>query len=155
VQALLLFRLTISSQEEAIATAPKLGFDTGLKVKHPFIEGKTLPVYIANFVLMGYGTGAVFGCPAHDQRDLDFIHAMNKNSPDAKLEIIPVVKPLSSAHPDESRGPEPQTADSETLGPDVRRDERGEIVDAFTGEGTLFNSDFLDGLGKGLPDTRH
>jgi len=62
----------IGTTEEAIATADKLGFDTGLRVKHPFDESKTLPVWIANFVLMGYGTGAVFGCPAHDQRDFDF-----------------------------------------------------------------------------------
>ena len=61
----------IGTTEEAIATAPKLGFDTGLRVEHPFDETKTLPVWIANFVLMGYGTGAIFGCPAHDQRDLD------------------------------------------------------------------------------------
>ncbi len=57
--------------EEALANAEKLGFDTGLKVKHPFLK-KTLPVYFANFVLMDYGTGAIFGCPAHDQRDFDF-----------------------------------------------------------------------------------
>ena len=55
-----------------IETAEKRGFDLGLTVAHPFIEGKELPVYAANFVLMDYGTGAVFGCPAHDQRDLDF-----------------------------------------------------------------------------------
>ena len=55
-----------------IETAEKQGFDLSLTVAHPFIEGKTLPVYAANFVLMDYGTGAVFGCPAHDQRDLDF-----------------------------------------------------------------------------------
>ncbi|MBI1417010.1 MAG: leucine--tRNA ligase [Limimaricola sp.] len=58
--------------EEAIETAPKLGFDTGLKVRHPFDPAWELPVYIANFILMDYGTGAIFGCPAHDQRDLDF-----------------------------------------------------------------------------------
>ena len=55
-----------------LETAEKLGFDTGFEVLHPFDAGWTLPVYIANFVLMDYGTGAVFGCPAHDQRDLDF-----------------------------------------------------------------------------------
>ncbi len=58
--------------EEAIAQAPKLGLDTGLRVNHPFISGAELPVWIANFVLMDYGSGAVFGCPAHDQRDMDF-----------------------------------------------------------------------------------
>ncbi|WP_166418058.1 leucine--tRNA ligase [Cochlodiniinecator piscidefendens] len=57
--------------EEAIETAPKLGFDTGIKAKHP-LTGAELPVWIANFILMDYGTGAIFACPAHDQRDLDF-----------------------------------------------------------------------------------
>jgi len=61
----------IGTGEEAIANAPKLGFKTTLSVKHPFQDSE-LPVYVANFVLMGYGTGAIFGCPAHDQRDLDF-----------------------------------------------------------------------------------
>ncbi|WP_298166119.1 leucine--tRNA ligase [Novosphingobium sp.] len=55
-----------------LETAEKLGFDTGFEVLHPLDSGWTLPVYIANFVLMDYGTGAVFGCPAHDQRDIDF-----------------------------------------------------------------------------------
>ena len=54
-----------------IETQEKLGHDTGIRLKHPFGAGD-LPLYIANFVLMDYGTGAVFGCPAHDQRDLDF-----------------------------------------------------------------------------------
>ncbi len=58
--------------EEAIETAPKLGYDTGLKCRHPFDTAWELPVYIANFILMDYGTGAIFGCPAHDQRDLEF-----------------------------------------------------------------------------------
>ncbi|MCL3881978.1 leucine--tRNA ligase [Marivita sp. GX14005] len=57
---------------EALETAEKLGFDTGLKVRHPFDTAWELPVYIANFILMDYGTGAIFGCPAHDQRDLEF-----------------------------------------------------------------------------------
>tara|TARA_A100001015_G_scaffold212953_1_gene238850 strand:- start:1550 stop:4069 length:2520 start_codon:yes stop_codon:yes gene_type:complete len=70
--------------EEAIANAEKLGFNTNLFVKHPFIQGKKLPVYFANFVLMDYGTGAIFGCPAHDQRDFDFAKKYN-------LEIIEVV----------------------------------------------------------------
>ena len=63
---------TLGTSEEAIETAEKIGFDTGLAVRHPFLDQVTLPVYIANFVLMEYGTGAIFGCPAHDQRDLDF-----------------------------------------------------------------------------------
>ena len=64
----------------------KLGFKTKLKVKHPFINNKTLPVFLANFILMDYGSGAIFGCPAHDQRDLDFANKY-------KLEVIPVVLP--------------------------------------------------------------
>lgn len=64
--------MAMGSTAEAVEKAEKLGVDTGLRVIHPFDEAKTLPVYAANFVLMGYGTGAVFGCPAHDQRDLDF-----------------------------------------------------------------------------------
>jgi leucyl-tRNA synthetase len=55
-----------------IETAEKKGFDTGLSVRHPLMPGRLLPVFVANFVLMDYGTGAIFGCPAHDQRDLDF-----------------------------------------------------------------------------------
>ena len=58
--------------EEAIETAEKLGYDTGIKVKHPLDPTWELPVWIANFILMDYGTGAIFACPAHDQRDLDF-----------------------------------------------------------------------------------
>jgi leucyl-tRNA synthetase len=60
------------TSEEALEKAEKRGFDTGLTVKHPIYPGQTLPVWVANFILMDYGTGAVFGCPAHDQRDLDF-----------------------------------------------------------------------------------
>ncbi len=67
-------------------TAEKFGYDTGLKAKHPFIDGHTLPIYIANFVLMDYGTGAVFGCPAHDQRDLDFARKY-------ELPVLPVILP--------------------------------------------------------------
>ena len=58
--------------EEALEKAEKRGFDTGLRVRHPFDTSWELPVYVANFILMDYGTGAIFGCPAHDQRDLDF-----------------------------------------------------------------------------------
>ena len=58
--------------EEAIETAEKLGFDTGITVRHPFDTSVELPVYIANFILMDYGTGAIFGCPAHDARDHEF-----------------------------------------------------------------------------------
>ena len=58
--------------EEALANADKLGFNTNLFAKHPFIKNKKIPVFFANFVLMDYGTGAIFGCPGHDQRDFDF-----------------------------------------------------------------------------------
>ncbi|ABV91806.1 leucyl-tRNA synthetase [Dinoroseobacter shibae DFL 12 = DSM 16493] len=58
--------------EAALETAPKLGFDTGITVRHPLDPNWELPVWIANFILMDYGTGAIFACPAHDQRDLDF-----------------------------------------------------------------------------------
>ena len=70
--------------EEAIANAEKLGFNTNFFVKHPFIKDKKIPIYAANFVLMDYGTGAIFGCPAHDQRDFDFAKKYD-------LEIIKVV----------------------------------------------------------------
>jgi leucyl-tRNA synthetase len=63
---------SLGTSEAAIETAEKKGFDTGLRVAHPFEAGKTFPVWIANFVLMEYGTGAIFGCPCGDQRDLDF-----------------------------------------------------------------------------------
>ena len=66
----------------------KLGFKTAIKVKHPFIEKKLLPVFLANFVLIDYGSGAIFGCPGHDQRDLDFANKY-------KLEITPVVMPVN------------------------------------------------------------
>ena len=102
--------------DEAIAKTEKLGFQTDYEVEHPFINGKTLPVFFSNFVLMEYGTGAIFGCPAHDQRDLDFA---NKYS----LEVTPVILPIE--------------ADEKTY----------KITDeAYTGDGKIFNSDFLDNL---------
>ena len=70
--------------EEALANAEKIGFKSGLLAKHPFIKNKKLPIYFANFVLMDYGSGAIFGCPAHDQRDFDFATKYD-------LEIIQVV----------------------------------------------------------------
>src|SRR5205085_3351390 len=60
--------------QELIETAEKRGFDTGLEAIHPFDATRRLPVYVANFILMEYGTGAIFGCPAPDQRDRDFVH---------------------------------------------------------------------------------
>ena len=59
-------------RRQIIETAEKKGFDTGIRAVHPFDPSWQLPVYVANFILMDYGTGAIFGCPAHDQRDLDF-----------------------------------------------------------------------------------
>jgi leucyl-tRNA synthetase len=111
----------IGTSEEAIETAEKMGFDTGLKARHPFIEGKTLPVYVANFVLMDYGTGAIFACPAHDQRDFDFAKKYN-------LPIIPVVTP-------KDRAGDASWAEELIAG-----------KDAFTGDGVAVNSEFLNGL---------
>jgi leucyl-tRNA synthetase len=101
--------------EEAIETAEKKGFDTGLRAQHPFGQ-EDLPVYIANFVLMEYGTGAIFGCPAHDQRDLDFARKYG-------LPVVPVVGPK---------------------GIDPAEVEIGN--EAYVGDGLLINSDFLDGM---------
>ena len=75
----------IGTTEEALANAEKLGFDTKLFAEHPFIKNKKLPIYVANFVLMDYGNGAIFGCPAHDQRDFDF----------AKKYKLPIIKVVS------------------------------------------------------------
>ena len=80
----------LGTSEAAIETAEKRGFDTGLRVQHPFMPDRTFPVWIANFVLMDYGTGAIFGCPAHDQRDLDFARKYG-------LEVEPVVAPAGEA----------------------------------------------------------
>jgi len=100
--------------EESIAAAEKLGFKTDLIAVNPLEKSMKVPVYFANFVLMDYGLGAVFGCPAHDQRDLDF--AMKYS-----LNVTPVVRP--------------------------ERDKDFKINDeAYTGEGFLYNSKFLDGL---------
>lgn len=76
----------LGTSEAAIETAEKKGFDTGLRVDHPFMPGVSFPVWIANFVLMEYGTGAIFGCPSGDQRDLDFARKY-------RLPVVPVVDP--------------------------------------------------------------
>jgi leucyl-tRNA synthetase len=76
----------MGTSEEEIETAEKRGIDTGIRVIHPFDPTWELPVYIANFILMEYGTGAIFGCPAHDQRDLDFARKYG-------LAVLPVVSP--------------------------------------------------------------
>ena len=76
--------LKAGTTEEALALSEKIGFKTDLFLDHPFINNKKIPLYFANFVLMDYGTGAIFGCPAHDQRDFDFAKKYN-------LEIIQVV----------------------------------------------------------------
>jgi leucyl-tRNA synthetase len=104
------------TSEATIETGEKLGYDTGLHVKHPFIEGATYPIWIANFVLMEYGTGAIFGCPAHDQRDLDFARKYG-------LTVTPVVLPP---------GADPATF---AVG-----------KEAYTGPGIAYSSDFLNGL---------
>ena len=75
--------------ESSLAKGEKLGFKTPFFVFHPFIKDKKIPVYVSNFILMDYGTGAIFGCPAHDQRDLEFAKKYN-------LEILPVVSPKQS-----------------------------------------------------------
>lgn len=100
----------------ALETAEKKGMDTGIRVRHPFDPSWELPVYIANFVLMDYGTGAIFGCPSGDQRDLDFARKYN-------LPVVPVVMPRDG------------DAASFTVG-DI----------AYDGDGVMINSRFLDGM---------
>jgi leucyl-tRNA synthetase len=94
----------LGTSEEAIETAEKQGFDTRLKALHPFLEGQELPVYVANFVLMEYGTGAIFGCPAHDQRDLDFARKYGdirlSGARPARPGLRPQIRPAGAA-----RGP--------------------------------------------------
>ena len=106
----------MGTTEEALANAEKIGFNTGLFALHPFKNKIKLPIYIANFVLMDYGTGSIFGCPAHDQRDLDFANKY-------KLEVLPVVKPK-------------HIKPTKFLIKDK----------AFIEDGILFNSDFLNNL---------
>jgi len=107
----------LGTSEAAIEQAEKLGFDTGLRATHPLL-GFEVPVYIANFVLMDYGTGAVFGVPAHDQRDFEFATKY-------ELDIRPVVIP------------DEEDAGAFDLG--------GE---AYTGDGVLHHSQFMDGMSK-------
>jgi leucyl-tRNA synthetase len=102
--------------EAEIETQEKIGLETGLTVAHPFDPETRLPVWIANFILSDYGTGAIFACPAHDQRDLEFARKYG-------LPVLPVVLPP---------GADPQAF------------EIGD--EAYTGPGTLFRSRFLDGL---------
>jgi leucyl-tRNA synthetase len=107
----------MGTSEAAIEAAEKKGYATGVEALHPLATGRTLPLYIANFVLMGYGTGAIFGCPAHDQRDLDFARKYG-------LRVIRVVAPRTGPAPDIA-----ETAFTDD-GPETR----------------LINSEFLDGL---------
>ena len=107
----------LGTSEAAVETAEKRGYDTGLRAAHPLDDSIELPVYIANFVLMEYGTGAIFGCPAHDQRDLDFANAYD-------LPVIPVVLP------DDADAASFAITDT-----------------AYTGPGKLFQSRDWDGLG--------
>jgi leucyl-tRNA synthetase len=102
--------------EETIAKTDKKGIDTELYVKHPFIKEKYIPIYVANFILMDYGTGAIYGCPAHDQRDLDFARKYN-------LDVIPVICP--------------EKEKEETF--QIKNE-------AFVEDGLLINSEFLNGL---------
>ncbi len=104
------------TSEAEIETAEKLGWNTGLKAYHPFDKQRELPIWIANFVLMDYGVGAIFGCPAHDQRDLDFARKYG-------LAVLPVVLPP---------GGDPALFH-------VKQE-------AYVGAGRIFNSSFLDGL---------
>jgi leucyl-tRNA synthetase len=106
----------MGTSQAAIDTAEKMGFDTGIKAVHPFDPNWKLPVYVANFILMEYGTGAIFGCPAHDQRDLDFVNKYG-------LGNTPVVCPPGQ--------------DAKTF---VITDT------AYDGDGTMINSRFLDGM---------
>ena len=106
----------LGTSEEAIETAEKKGFETDLVCEHPLIPGKTLKVFVANFVLMEYGSGAIFACPAHDQRDLEFARKYG-------LEVLPVVLP----------------PDADPAHYDIEEE-------AYTGPGRIFNSGFLDGL---------
>ncbi len=105
----------MGTAQAELDTAEKRGFDTGLRVQHPLDPDHHLPVWVVNYVLMDYGTGAIFGCPAHDQRDLDFARAYE----------LPVVRVL---------------ADGEETAARFDGDE------AFTGEGVIVNSRFLDGM---------
>ena len=75
--------------ESSLSKNEKLGFKTPYFVYHPFIKNKKMPIYVSNFILMDYGTGAIYGCPAHDQRDLEFALKY-------KLEVLPVVSPNKS-----------------------------------------------------------
>jgi leucyl-tRNA synthetase len=106
----------MGTAQAEIDTAEKLGFDTGMKAVHPFDPNWKLPVYVANFILMDYGTGAIFGCPAHDQRDLDFVNKYG-------LGNTPVVCPPNQ---------DPKTF----VITDV----------AYDGDGRMINSRFLDGM---------
>ena len=106
----------IGTTEEALANAEKIGFNTGLFALHPLDKKIKLPIYIANFVLMDYGTGAIFGCPAHDQRDLDFANKYN-------LKVLPVVKPRN-----------------------IEATKFVIKSEAYTEDGILFNSSFLNNL---------
>ena len=103
-----------------IETAEKLGFDTGIKAVHPFDPTWLVPVYVANFVLMDYGTGAIFGCPGGDQRDIEFAKKY-------KLPIVPVILPK----------------DEPARGQALVKIHEGV---PYLGEGTMLNSRFLDGL---------
>ncbi|PPR50525.1 MAG: Leucine--tRNA ligase [Alphaproteobacteria bacterium MarineAlpha5_Bin5] len=105
----------------------KRGYRTNLFVQHPLIKDKRLPVFVSNFVLMEYGSGAVFGCPAHDQRDLEFAIKYG-------LPVIPVILPADIDLKNKSKWCKEQLKDK-------KKPMKGE---AFVGEGILINSEFLN-----------
>ncbi len=120
------------TSEAAIETAEKIGFDTGLRVRHPYIADNTLPVYVANFVLMEYGTGAIFGCPAHDQRDLDFARKY-------QLDVIAVVAPKGEddfSVDDEAFIDDGLIINSEFLNGLGVADAKAKIIDRLEADGT-------------------
>jgi leucyl-tRNA synthetase len=134
----------LGTSEEALEKAEKKGFDTGLTVAHPVYPERALPVWIGNFVLMDYGTGAVYGCPAHDQRDLDFarkyglsvVNAFHMPGDQSEIETEALVPPKS---------------------------EMVEYIDHFAGLGAVTSQEGIDktitwmeerGLGKGIEKFR-
>ncbi len=109
----------MGTSEEDLEKAEKRGFDTGLRVRHPLNPDWHLPVWIANFILMDYGTGAIFGCPAHDQRDLDFCRKYG-------LPVIDTFFALDDAAPGRGHRVRPAERATRALGRPLRRHRRGD-----------------------------
>jgi leucyl-tRNA synthetase len=116
----------MGTSQATVDTAEKKGFDTGIRAKHPLDPNWEVPVYVANFILMEYGTGAIFGCPAHDQRDIEFANAYG-------LPVKPVVRRVDQS-------------DAEANSAFDRH------APVFTDEGILFNSGFMNGMT--VPDAK-